>query len=276
MNAKPALSSSCRWAFTLVELLVVIAILAGMLLPALSKAKSKGQGVACMNNLGQLQKGWLTYADDNQEAMPLNRISETTGAVGEHWNIPGSWVLGNAGWGNPAYLDLTNITSGTLFAYAPATRLYKCPGDRTLFNLSPTRKGPPVIRSYAIQAALHSKGAYFESSNPPEPYLKFRDCVKLSSVHTPGPSQVWGFIEPNAYGHDIGSFDFVVTRLGSYWAHQPSDRHGMGCNLSFLDGHVKPYRWRTSKEKLQGALPIQPGGDKQDYDRLLSGYPRSR
>jgi prepilin-type N-terminal cleavage/methylation domain-containing protein/prepilin-type processing-associated H-X9-DG protein len=112
------LRSSWR-AFTLVELLVVIAIiaiLAGLLLPALSRAKAKAYNAACVNNLRQLAIATRLYSDDNQERLPSAEILPTQPIDAQHplpriCDVLASYV-GKAG---------TNTGSATVF---------KCPADK--------------------------------------------------------------------------------------------------------------------------------------------------
>src|SRR4051812_8570815 len=123
-----------RRAFTLIELLVVIAIiaiLAAMLLPALSKAKCRGQAAHCMNNSRQLMLAWIQYYGDNDDHL-VNNYGGLFAAAEERNKTYNSWVNNFMSWSvNDALgnrMDNTDgITQAPFYKYSSSLGIYKCP-----------------------------------------------------------------------------------------------------------------------------------------------------
>jgi len=219
--------------FTLIELLVVIAIiaiLAGMLLPALSKAKVKGQAAVCTSNLKQLQLSWLMYPDDNDGTLVQNYNGNAT--------APERWGRGDMSNDQDA-TNVVYIQTGYLWKYNPALGIYKCPGDRSTQQWG---RRLPRIRSASINSAFSNPGALG--------YLN-KVYYKVSDLGDPPPSLHWVFTMEHANSIAGGTLAINCKQRGaSAVIHDyPASNHNGSEPLSFSDGHVEIHKYLDPRIK---------------------------
>src|SRR2546421_444431 len=241
--------------FTLIELLVVIAIiaiLAAMILPALTRAKLKAQGIQCMNNHRQLTLAWLSYAHEYQD-----RFLYASGAgFGRDQT---TWVGGEMDFspGNRSNWDISyDIQVSPLWPYCKSAGIFKCPAD--LSSVIPS-SGPfagrrtPRVRTMSMSIWFGGAGGTLATGFPGVTSPPWRLYLRLSDLVAPGPTGTALFWDEREDSVNVGNFFTDMTGYpnspnATQWNQDlPAFYHGNAGGLSFADGHSEIKRWRDPR-----------------------------
>ena len=221
-----------RKCFTLIELLItvaIIAILAGMLLPALSRARDKAMSMQCMNNVKQLTMGNLSYANDFGDA-----------------TVP-SGMLGGIRWFERR--EFTENYCGIKLPHSSYPkywhRKHACPvspAASMTFGVHPAFEGG---KSYALN---HGTDVDLDQYNE-----NFRFFVKLTKVKAPSTKLMFTEIVSGGFYTQYNSYFFTKWSALENRENSTEDvgyvayRHGElnRSSVSFLDGHVENASYKT-------------------------------
>lgn len=272
----------CAWSkrlgFTLIELLVVIAIiaiLAGLLLPALVKAKAKAQGIQCMTNHRQLALAWRMYSEDGRgEILTYASTIFQTGPPDNNPANPDNYAWSGAHMddqgANRANWDPTyDMMKRPLWPYSKSQAIYKCPSDTSVVQTAAGIK--PRILTMSMNLYV---GGFAPDPNDPNPAYRgpggtdghwswaapFQVYAKMSSITV--PSKIFVFLDMR---QDRVNWSNFMTMMNGYpndpsqfqLGDLPGMYHNLACGFSFADGHSELHKWRDSRTTPPMG-PIQP------------------
>lgn len=261
-----------RGAFTLIELLVVIAIiaiLAAMLLPALSKAKAKTQGVYCMNNERQLMVAWHMYLHDNADNIVIAlHGGSARGGVGDTSpaQLGKGWVEGWLDWtgGNTDNTNLLFLIDDRWARIAPyiakSKNVFKCPADNFVAAVQ-RPLGWTRCRSLSANIGLGRGNA---EEGPFD--TVYKHCFKFSDLTYPGPAGTWVFVDEHPDSmNDAGFFNPRQTLI----VDTPATYHNGACGFAMADGHSEIHKWRGCMTQARARAVIAIDG--QYLNNAISG-----